>query len=446
VPFFLCIYAGGNLNSPLLFDEFRPLDMLQDPTMSVAYFDCFAGCGGDMIVAALIDAGASLDAIAEHIGRLGIEDLRLAAESVHRKGMRGLHFQVFDHGQAADRHPGDHAEPHQHCHAHRGLSDVLSLIDAAGLPARPAQRATAIFRRLAEAEAKVHGIGVEEVHFHEVGAIDSIVDILAACLAMEQLGIDRVLCSPITLGSGTITCAHGLLPVPAPATAELIAAAKAPAVAGQVDGEATTPTAAAVLTALAESFGPLPPMRITAVGWGAGTRQGQTLPNLLRVFVGEIDPAGTADAAVELSANIDDCSGEIIGATIEKLLLAGCLDAWACPVVMKKSRPAWVLSALCAPADEADAARIILGETTTFGLRRRPCQRMKLDRRFETVETRYGPIRVKVGMLGGREITASPEFEDCRRAAQSNHAAVREVLAEALVQYRLRAGRAGGDM
>jgi len=412
--------------------------------MPIAYFDCFAGSGGDMIVAALIDAGANAVAIAEHIARLGFEGLELKAENVQRKGMRGVHFQVLDHGRPADAAPdGDEASHghhhdghhnHHHHHAHRGLSDVLSLIDAVNLPERAGQRARAIFHRLAEAEAKVHGIDVEKVHFHEVGAVDSIVDVVAACVAMELLGIDRVLCSPIVLGSGTVTCAHGTIPVPAPATAELVTGAAT--VGGIVEGEATTPTAAAVLTTLAESFGPLPAMKVSAVGWGAGTREGKTLPNLLRVFVGEFDPAGQADTAVELAANIDDCTGEVIGATIEKLLLAGCLDAWAAPVVMKKSRPAWTLSALCDPADEAEAARILFGETTTMGLRRRRCERVKLDRRIETVETRYGPVRVKVGLLDGREVTASPEFEDCRRAGETHHASVREAVAEALACYR----------
>ena len=408
--------------------------------MAVAYFDCFAGCGGDMIVAALIDAGASLDGIREHMARLNMAGLELSAETVRRKGMRGLRFSVNEHGRPAESR--DTSDEPTHEHHHRGLSDVLSLIDSAALPDRAADRARRIFRRLAEAEAKVHGIAVEEVHFHEVGAVDSIVDVLAACLAMEQLGIDRVICSPITLGSGTLTCAHGELPVPAPATAELVVGAAT--VAGGVEGEATTPTAAAVLTTLAESYGPVPAMRVAAVGAGAGTREGKRLPNLLRVFVGELDDAGQTDSAVEISANIDDCTGEIIGATMEKLMAAGCMDAWASPIVMKKSRPAWLVSVLCSPSDEAEAARILLSETTTFGLRRRCCERTRLDRHFETVETRYGPIRIKVGLLDGREITASPEFEDCRRAAQTHHAAVREVLAEALAARRAR-GRADGE-
>ncbi len=411
--------------------------------MAVAYFDCFAGSGGDMIVASLLDAGADLDKISEYITRLNIPGLDLSAETVRRKGMRGLRFMVSDQGRPADSPDTDdeHAHKHHH-HNHRGLSDVLALIDQAKMPDRAAERARLIFRRLAEAEAKVHGIDIEKVHFHEVGAVDSVVDILAACLAMEQLGIDRVICSPITLGSGTVICAHGELPVPAPATAELVVGAKT--VAGAVEGEATTPTAAAVLTTLAESYGPMPAMRVAAVGSGAGTREGSRLPNLLRVFVGEAVPAGQTDMAIEISANIDDCTGEVIGATLEMLLAAGCMDAWASPIVMKKSRPAWMVSLLCSPHDEAEASRILLSETTTFGLRRRFCRRTRLDRHFESVETRYGPIRIKVGLLDGKEITASPEFEDCRRAAEVHHAAVREVLTEALTARRV-PGRANGE-
>ena len=413
--------------------------------MTIAYFDCFAGAGGDMIVAALLDAGADLDVLRQHVGRLGIDGLELAVETVHRKAMRGLHFTVRQHGKPAEDNQAGEADGelregrghhHHHEHHHRGLSDILAMIDAAALPGRAAERAKAVFHRLADAEAKVHGIDVEEVHFHEVGAVDSIVDVVAACVAMELLGIDRVLCSPIPTGSGTVKCAHGELPVPAPATAELLVGS--PTTPGPNAGEATTPTAAALLTTLAESFGPLPAMKTSAVGWGAGTREGDRMPNLLRVFVGEASPAGDADTAVELSANLDDCTGEVIGATIDRLLLAGCFDAWATPAVMKKSRPAWVLSALCSPADEAEATKIILTETTTFGLRRRLCGRTKLDRRIETVETRYGPVRVKVGLLDGREVTASPEFEDCRRTAETNHLPVREVLAEAAAAYRLR--------
>ena len=390
--------------------------------MTTAYFDCFAGAGGDMIVAALLDAGADLAALAVEIDKLGLAGVHLTAEKVRRSGLTGLHFQV-------------HAPTEGH--AHRGLNDILEIIDAAGLAPRAADRARRIFTRLGEAEAKVHRIAIDKVHFHEVGAIDSIVDIVAACVAMELLDVEQVLCSPIAVGGGTIVCAHGRLPAPAPATAELLVGAEIRQT--DIQGEATTPTAAAILTTLAESCGPLPAMAVSAVGWGAGTREAGPLPNLLRVFIGQDDPEGQADSVVELSANLDDCTGETIGAAIGRLLAAGCLDAWATPIVMKKSRPAWMLSVLCSPADAGEAERILFSETTTFGVRRRPCRRSKLLRSYQTVETPYGPVRVKIGRLDGQTMTASPEFEDCRQAAETHHVSVKEVLAAAGVAFRAEA-------
>jgi uncharacterized protein (TIGR00299 family) protein len=249
------------------------------------------------------------------------------------------------------------------------------------------------------------------------------------------LGVDTILCSPVSVGSGTIHCDHGEMPAPAPATARLLATAGVPTRSIDIDGEATTPTAAALLTALAESFGPMPALTVSAVGYGAGTRETGPLPNLLRVFIGTAGELGTADTVVELAANLDDCTGELIGATIDRLLAAGCLDAWATPAVAKKSRPAWTLSALCHPADVDAVETIMLAETTTFGVRRRLCQRTTLARRHETVETPFGPIRVKIGCRGETAVTASPEFEDCRSAAEAHHVAVKDVLAAAQAAY-----------
>jgi len=347
--------------------------------MAMAYFDCFAGAGGDMIVAALIDAGADPVALGETLSHLDLPGFTVNCETVRRQGLAGVKFHV------------EIAEQDQ---PNRNLEQILDIIDRAALAPRAADRAGSIFTRLARAEADVHGIDPDDVHFHEVGAVDSIVDVVGACVALELLDVDRVLCSPIALGSGTISCEHGTLPAPAPATARLVAGAKV--FSPGVEGEATTPTAAAVLTTLAESYGPMPAMAVTAVGCGAGSRDSGPLPNLLRVFVGT-GGDGCVDDVVELSANIDDCSGELIGATIEALLAAGCLDAWASPIVMKKSRPAWTLWALCAPGD---------------------------------VEG------VKVGLLDGAAVTASPEFADCRIAAQAHHVAVRDVYEQALRAYR----------
>jgi uncharacterized protein (TIGR00299 family) protein len=400
----------------------------------IVYFDCFAGAAGDMIVGALLDAGADFAALKAALAGVTASGYDLRAEKVNRGGLVGSKFHVDLHTDDHD-HKHDHHDDHGH-HHHRGLTEILAMIDAAGLPPRAAARAADIFRRLGAAEAKVHGVPVEQVHFHEVGAIDSIMDIVGACVAMELLNIDRLLCSPIPTGSGTVQTAHGLLPVPAPATAELLVGCVTTA--GGPTGECTTPTAAAILSTLAEGYGPLPAMRVAKVGYGAGSRTDGPGPNLLRAFVGEAYDDGGVDSVVELSANIDDCSGEIIGSTIGLLLEAGCLDAWATPAVMKKSRPAWVLSALCLPADVDAAESVMFRQTTTFGIRRRACGRTKLLRRHETVETMYGPIRVKIGSREGQVITVSPEFADCAEAAKSHHASVREVMAAAQAAWGAR--------
>ena len=389
--------------------------------MTLAYFDCFAGAGGDMIVASLLDAGLDLDRLKGELAKLDIGLFEIAAETVQRNGVAGTYFNV---------QPGAGDQPH------RRVADILDIIRKADLPGDAGAKASAVFMALGRAEAAVHGTSIDEVHFHEVGAVDSIVDIVGACVGLELMGIDRVICSAIRTGKGTVDCDHGRLPVPTPATCKLIAAAKAPTVSLDINGEATTPTAVALLTTLAESFGPIPAMTVSAVGCGAGTRIGGPLPNLLRVFVGESAQDGAADSVMELSVNLDDCTGEVIGATIQSLLAGGALDAWAAPITTKKSRPGWMLSALCHPADTAAVETILLTETTSFGVRRRLCGRTKLDRRHETVQTPYGPIRVKIGSREGRDLTAAAEFEDCRAAADAHHVAVKEVLAAAIEAYR----------
>ena len=389
--------------------------------MKLAYFDCFAGISGDMIVGALLDAGCDFDALAGALAKLALPGCEVSAERVTRGGLTATKFNV-EVDPAADQ-------------PHRSLADILAMIDSADLAAAAAAKAKAIFERLGRAEAEVHGVDIQEVHFHEVGAADSIMDIVGAAVALELMGIERVICSPVPTGNGTVETAHGTLPVPAPATAKLLAGAKVAETPPGVTGEMTTPTGAAVVTTLAESFGALPDVDLSAVGYGAGTREGAALPNVLRVFVGQAGE-GACDSAVELSANLDDCTGEIIGATIAKLLAAGALDAWASPIYMKKSRPAWMLSALCAPADAARMEEIIFVETTTLGVRQRSCRRSKLARRHVTVETPYGAVRIKVAGRDGRDLTASPEFADAAAAAEAHGAPVREVIAAAIDAYR----------
>ena len=385
--------------------------------MTLAYFDCFAGAAGDMIVAALVDAGADRKAVEAAVTSLPGLDGSVGFETAARGGMAGTLFTVTETG-----------------HAHRSLADILQLIEAGGLPPRVTERSRSIFQRLAGAEAAVHQVSVEDVHFHEVGAVDSIADIVAACVALESLNVDDVRCGAVPVGSGTVTCAHGELPLPAPATAALLKGFDI--VRTDSGQEMTTPTAAAFFAALAESSTPLPAMRVDAVGYGAGTRDSGSLPNLLRVFVGETSADGHVDSLVELATNLDDCPGTVIGATIEKLLAAGCRDAWAAPIVMKRSRPAWTLSALCDVADVPRAEQIIFSETTTLGIRRRPCHRTTLLRRHETVQTPYGPIRVKVGALGEADVTARAEFSDCRDAAEAHHVPIKDVIAAAESAFR----------
>lgn len=387
--------------------------------MTCLYFDCFAGAAGDMIVGALLDLGIDFDAFRSALARLPLPGISLRLETVQRRGLAGKKFHV-------DISVGE--QPHRH------LSDILAMIDAAGLAPRAARRAKDIFTRLARAESQVHGVAVEEVHFHEVGAADSIVDIVGAAVAMEMLDVEHVYCSPIPLGRGTVECEHGVMPVPAPATARLLAGAAT--VPGESEGELTTPTAAAILTALSETFGPPPAMEILAVGCGAGSREFGRVANLLRVFLGRENLDGATDSVVELSANLDDCTGELLGAAMEKLFAAGCLDVWAAPAFTKKSRPCWTLTALCRPGDVRAAEKIFFTETATLGVRRRACGRTRLLRETVSVETAYGPIRVKLGRLDGRIVTAKAEFADAQAAAEAHGASVRSVLAAAEQAWR----------
>ncbi len=434
--------------------------------MKVAYFDCFSGAAGDMIVAALLDAGLALDDLQRQLALLPLGGYSLRAEKVRRAGLAGTKFHVelvgaegqADPGAQAHAHGGehhrhddhdhDHAHDHDHDHArqpppaqhaHRGLKDILSLLDQAALPAPARQLARSIFTRLGQAEAKVHGVAVEDVHFHEVGAVDSIVDIVGAALALHLMGIEKVYCSPIPVGNGMVKMSHGLLPVPAPATAELLRGVPlASETSGQIVGELTTPTGAAILTGVQATFGPLPAMRVQAIGYGAGSRDDPNRPNLLRVFIGELSDAATADSVVELACNLDDASGQIIAAAMEALLEGGALDAWAAPIYMKKSRPAWTLFALAAPADVARLEQCFFQQTTTLGVRRRVLDRTTLQRRHETVETVYGPIRIKIGRSGQVDLNAAPEFADCAASAAAHGVAVKEVMQAALDAYRRR--------
>lgn len=398
--------------------------------MTLAYFDCFSGAAGDMIVASLIHAGADPSELTKRLTGLGVSGYEVSANPIQKQGFDAIKFDVTLTDQQNQQH--------------RHLRHIREILDAADLPQPVRGRALAIFTRLAEAEAKVHGTTIEKVHFHEVGAIDAIVDVVGACLALDMLGVTRVACSPIPTGSGTVKCDHGIMPVPAPATAELLK--RVPLAQTQETGELTTPTGAAILSALAESFGPPPAMTIERIGYGAGTRDGKTRPNVLRVLLGAPQSAAAAlegttqDVVTLLETNLDDATPEQIAHAIDALLTAGVLDAYAQPIQMKKGRPAVLLAALCEPARTAEFERIIFRETPTLGIRRRDCPRTVLPRRIETVETPLGPVKMKVREIGGEEF-ASPEYDDCHEIAIAKGSPLHEVMTAANIAWHNRKSR-----
>lgn len=389
--------------------------------MRIAYVDCFSGASGDMFLGACLDCGLPLEVLREGLARLPLTGYDLHRETVSRSGIQATRLHVR---LTAEEQP------------HRHLSDILGIIQESDLPERVKDRSGRVFRALAEAEAAVHGRSVESVHFHEVGAVDAIVDVVGTVLCLERLGVERLYSSALTVGTGWVEAAHGRLPVPAPATAALIRGKPV----RQVDTgcELLTPTGAALLVALAEGFGPVPPMRVTSVGYGAGGRDLPRHPNLLRLLVGEAEEPSLTDEVVVLETNLDDTSGEVLGHLGGLLMERGALDAFFVPIQMKKQRPGVLLTVLAEPERASELERLIFTHTGTFGIRRRRVERHKLARTSEVVETEYGPVRVKVGRLGGEVVVASPEYEDCARLARSEGVPLRQVLDAARVAARRR--------
>lgn len=386
--------------------------------MKIAYLDCLSGISGDMTLAALIDAGVELAAIQSGIASLGLPEVKLSTSEVKRKGFRGLHLSV--------EHPPEHA--------HRHLHHITDMIDGSQLTGRQKDLAKRIFTRLGEAEAKVHGTTLRKVHFHEVGAIDSIADIVGAAIGWDLLGVDRIACSPLPTGRGTITIAHGTCSVPAPATAELLAGI--PLAESHVAAELTTPTGAAIVATLVDQFGPLPAMTIERIGYGAGTRDLEQQPNLLRLFVGEAVDGLVSDQVWVLETNLDDVSGEVIGFATTKLLEAGALDVYTTAIQMKKNRPGVTLTVLCQPALVEKIERILFRETGTLGVRRWPAARHKLDRKPHQVETEFGTVEGKLGWIAGQEPAFSPEFESCSRIARERDVPLKDVYEAAQRAWR----------
>ncbi len=364
-----------------------------------------------MTLGALVDAGADLAAIPAGLGSLGLPDCRLVAGEVKRHGFRGLKVTV----------------EHQPEHTHRHLHHIRAMIDRSSLTERAKDRARRIFQRLAEAEAKVHGSTIEKVHFHEVGAVDSIADIVGSAIGFDLLGIDRIMASPVPTGHGLIMIAHGRCSVPAPATAELLTGI--PLADCSIEAELTTPTGAAILSALAEGFGPLPPMRIARIGYGAGSRELTEQANLLRLVLGEAtDAAPGLETVWMLETQLDDTSGELIGYCTGRLLEAGALDVYTTPIQMKKNRPGVLVSILCRPADVEPLETILLRETPTLGVRRSSLSRRALERRRHEVTTPWGPIDGVLWQPPGAEPSFSPEFETCRRVATEWNLPLRQVI------------------
>jgi len=376
--------------------------------MRIAYLDTFSGISGDMTVGALLDLGLPLDAVRAAVRVLALRDVEVATERVIRSGIGATKFHVRVGGRHPDiPHPG-------HGHAHRPYAAIRSLLEGSALAERVKQTALTIFRRLAEAEGRVHGVPVDAVEFHEVGALDAIVDVVGAALGVVELGIDAVHVGPIPLGQGRTVSAHGALPVPPPAVVELLRGRPVRLEDGAV--ELVTPTGAAIVAALARPE-PVPEMRVAAVGYGAGDRTLADRPNLLRILVGEPAVAVGADDVLVLEATIDDMSPQLYEHVLERLLVAGARDAFLVPVIMKRSRPATLLRVLAAPADRARLAGILFAETSTIGLRYSTWHRMVLTREERTVETAYGAVRVKLARAPDGTLNVAPEFEDCRRVA-----------------------------
>jgi uncharacterized protein (TIGR00299 family) protein len=388
--------------------------------MKLAYFDCFSGISGDMTLGALVDAGCSAELLRSELQALKVSGWELSTEKVWKNGMSATYVRVK-------------TEDHQ---KHRSLSTILEILESSPLAAPVRERASAIFQKLGEAEAYVHDAPIEKVHFHEVGAVDAIVDIVGACIGFHALGIERFACSPLNVGGGTAKMAHGVLPVPAPATARLLQGA--PTFSNGVQRELVTPTGAAIVATLCDSFGPQPPMTVSAIGYGAGTTDLEGQPNVVRIMIGEAAEKSAAALDEEISiieANLDDMNPQIYGYVLEKALSAGALDVYTTALQMKKNRPGTLLTILCRPEDAGKLMSLIFAETTTLGVRTHRAQRRALPREWVSVSTAYGDVRIKLSRSNGHILHAAPEYDDCRKLAVEKQVPLQQVISEALRTY-----------
>lgn len=445
--------------------------------MRIAYLECFSGISGDMFLGALIDAGVRPELLQQTVAALAV-DARLEISRVDRSGISATKVDVIVAGEkelpreefwnrndseaAHSRehrhdHPHDHNHSHEHRHdapgsvhehdehehghkhAHRGLKEIREIISQAAISASAKTRAIAIFTALGEAEARVHNADIETIHFHEVGAVDAIVDIVCASVGSEALGVNEWICSPLNVGGGTVECAHGTFPIPAPATLDLLR--HAPVYSGQIQKELVTPTGAAIVHVLVNRFGPFPGMKTEKIAYGAGSRNPKGFPNVVRLTVGETTVAEPEHAAVPteeiaiLEANVDDMTPQIFGYVMGRALAAGALDVFGTAVQMKKNRPGMLLTVLCRPQDRDRLTELIFAETTTLGVRMRQETRATLARRHVTVETRWGEVRMKLAGVNGSISNYAPEYEDCRNIAEQQSIPLKTVMQEAVRVY-----------
>ena len=430
--------------------------------MRIAYLDCFSGISGDMFLGALIDAGVPAKLFEDTVAALNI-GARLEITRVNRSGITATKVNVIvgnevdmpreealatgkpenlhdDHDQAHAHARDHHGHIHHHAqeHAHgRGLKDINQIIQGAKLPDAAKTTAITIFEGLAAAESKIHNVPVDQIHFHEVGAVDALVDIVCAAVGANALHVEEWVCSPLNVGGGTVECAHGTLPVPAPATLELLQ--DAPVYSSGPQKELVTPTGAAIVRALASRYSTFPQMKVSSSGYGAGSRDFPGYPNVLRLTLGESQPSIETQTSQEtvsvLEANLDDLNPQVFGYVMDRLLEEGALDVFGVPVQMKKSRPGMVLTVLARPEDVAKLMKVLFAETTTLGVRRRDEQRQVLQRRWITVTTKWGEVRMKVASLNGAISNCAPEYEDCRKLAAAHHVPLKAVMQEAMQQY-----------
>ena len=443
--------------------------------MRIAYLECFSGMSGDMFLGALVDAGVPARVLEDAVTALEV-GARLEISRVMRSGIsatkvdvwvegekdspRGEHCEQRDvehsqehshshesshehkHSEHTHSHAGEGSRagaptPHEHSHG-RGLTEIRQIISAASISETAKNTAIGIFEALGRAEAKIHNTSVEGLHFHEVGAVDAMVDIVCAAVGAEALGVDEIICSPLNVGGGTVKCAHGTFPVPAPATVELLA--DAPVYSSGLQAELVTPTGAAIVTTLASRFAAFPEMKIEKSGYGAGSRDFPGHPNVVRITIGEAASnslaAKTASETITvLEANLDDLNPQVFGYVMDRLFEDGALDAFGVPVQMKKSRPGTLLTVLCKPEDASKLTQLIFTETTTLGVRRRDEMRQTLARRWEKVGTRWGDVRIKIASMNGTVTNYAPEYEDCRRIAAEHHVPLKTVIQEAARTY-----------